>query len=180
MKISDHFPMEKGIIKGCANPEAVAGPMSHVEAMALAIVPETPADNVLEIYDRIKFYKSELNRIHGVCEQQMIEWIKANGDLQVREGVRYYVGREKRTKCVNLPAAVEALLASAEGDFARFCEGLSSGAVKYGHAAKVLPAEVYEQCFTTEYVEDMKEGGAKKKLLKADEQFIKPAARPAD
>jgi hypothetical protein len=179
MKISDHFPMEKGIVKGCTSvPES--GPMSGVEALVLAIVPETPADNALEIYDKIKFYKAELTRIQSLAEERLIEWIKANGDLQVREGVRYYVGREKRTKCVNLPAAVEALLASAEGDFARFCEGLSSGAVKYGHAAKVLPAEVYEQCFQTEYVEDLKEGGAKKKLLKADEQFIKPAARPAD
>jgi hypothetical protein len=166
--------MEKGIVKGCANPEAVAGPMSHVEALALAIVPETPADNVLEIYDRIKFYKSELARIHGVCEQQMIEWIKANGDLELNDTSRFYVGDEKRVKCVNVPAAVEALITACNGDFTAFCEILSSNALKHGAAKKVLPAEVFEQFFATEVVEDLKTGAAKKKLLKADERFIKP------
>jgi hypothetical protein len=179
MKLSEVYAPESTELVTCTGTPQTSA-LSVIESEVVALSPAMTGEQMLEIYDRIKFYKSELTRIQSLAEERLIEWIKANGDLQVREGVRYYVGREKRTKCTNLPAAVEALLASAEGDFARFCEGLSSGAVKYGHAAKVLPAEVYEQCFQTEYVEDLKEGGAKKKLLKADEQFIKPAARPVD
>ncbi len=145
-----------------------------------AIQQETPLvtlemtnEEVIAIYDRCQFIAREAKARQQQIEAAILEWVQEHGDLIVSDTLRYYAGTEKVTKCINVPAAVEALLVAVGGDFNTMCEALSSNAIKYGAAKKMLPPEVYDQYFTVEYRETLEEGKPKKKLLKADDKFVK-------
>ncbi len=142
-----------------------------LEREAASISGELTNDQVLAIYDQLKFYNRETKRLMDLAETAMLEWIKGNGDLVVSPTVRYYAGTSKTTKCVDLPAAVAALMEATGGNFEKFCEVLSSGAIKHGAAKKVLDPNVYDLCFKVEIRDTLEEGKPDKKLMKADEAF---------
>lgn len=147
-------------------------PLQPLENELLTLSSATRGERMLEIYDRVKFFRTELARIQGVCETLMMGWIAANGDLEAGNGVRYYVGKEKKTKCMDQRQAVEALISATAGDLDKFCETLSANAIKHGAAKKLLAPETYGVYFTTEESDDLKEGEPKKKLIRMDEKFL--------
>lgn len=130
-------------------------------------------EQVLSIYDRIKFYQSELKTLRDRAESAMMEWIKVNGDLVVSDSVRYYVGTSKTTKCTNIPGAVEKIMEATGGDFTRFCDVLASGAIKHGAAKKVLDPKTYAELFKVTESDKLEEGVLDKKLIRYDEAFVK-------
>ncbi len=148
----------------------------RVQADILCIDPMMPAERVLEIYDVVRFWQQQLKELQQKCEAAMIAYIKATGrDLEVGNGVRYYVGKDKSTKCVDVPAAVTALMDATQGDMERFCSVLAANALKHGAARKVLPPDAYKQYFVETIKEALEEGKATvpvEKLIKADERFM--------
>jgi hypothetical protein len=155
-----------------ANETAPGNALLPLEQQILTISPSLPGPDVLTIYERTRFYKQALADLQDRCEALMIEWIKANGDLQISDTARYYVGTPKTTKCTDLPGAIETILTTVGGDFTKFCEILSSNAIKYGAAKKVLTQEDFERLFKVEERETLEEGKVKK-LIKADERFVR-------
>jgi uncharacterized protein YpmB len=144
-----------------------------IEKECLAIADNLTNDQVMAIYDRICFYSREIKRIKDLAETAVMEWIKANGDLNAGNGIRYYVGTDKTTKCKDVAATVEAILVAVEGDAKRFTDILSANAIKHGAAKKVLPPEVYEQLFEVVVRETLEEGKPKTKLVRFDEKFTR-------
>lgn len=145
--------------------------LAPIEADTLALSPRLDPSQMLTVFNRVKFYEAEAKRIRKLCEQMFIEWITENGDLEAGNGIRYYVGADKKTKCVDVAATVESLLASVDGDFKRFCEHLASDAIKHGAARKTLPPADYDRLFKTEITPSLEEGKSKLKLMTANANF---------
>ncbi len=132
-------------------------------------------DEVLEVYDHVRFYLAGLKDIQRQCETAMIKHIKAHGDIEAGNGVRYFVGVTKTTKCTDVPAAVEAVMHATGGDFVRFCDVLASQALKHGACKKVLPPEQYGKLFVVETKEVLDEKGVAvkaEKLVRLDERSL--------
>lgn len=102
------------------------------------------------------------------------EFIRANGPIEFGTVV-YYLGITKKPpKCVNVPAALEAVLVACEGDFGKVCEHLAANALKYGACKTTLGEEKFSELFKVEEVEELQcEEAAKaaKKLQKLDRRF---------
>lgn len=143
-----------------------------IEKDVLGELAELNHDQVLAVWDKAQFYAREANRIKKLVEAEVLKWVQAHGELNTGNGIRYYAGVDKTTKCLNVPAAVEALIEAAGGDFNRFCDVLASGAIKHGAAKKLLPEEKYNQLFAVIEKEVLEEG-KQKKLVKVDERFLK-------
>jgi hypothetical protein len=146
-----------------------------LQQQILSMTPDRPAAYALGIYERVRFYKKSLADLEATCEEQLMEWIKVNGDLVISETARYYVGTPKTTKCLDVPATVEALMNAVAGDFTRFCDTLSANAIKHGAAKKILTEDDFARLFKTETREVLQEGKVKpvKQLMKADSQFTR-------
>jgi len=78
----------------------------------------------------------------------MVEWIQENGDIMCGTK-RYYVGKNKSTKCDDIKPTVEALHKASGGDWDMFVGCLSSNALKVGACRKILGGEVFAKHFTT-------------------------------
>ncbi len=134
---------------------------------------EMTNDQVVHILDHAQFVKREVTALVAQLEISILEWIQAHGDLIVSDSIRYYAGTSKTTKCVDLPAAVAALMEATGGNFEKFCEVLSANALKHGAAKKVMDPNVYDLCFKVEIKDTLEEGKPVKKLMKADDAFVR-------
>ena len=106
-------------------------------------------------------------------EAAAIKWIQENGELEYGD-IRYYVGPNKTTKCLDAGKTLEALLSATDGDFEAVVRCMSSSAWKHGACREALPPAVYENLFRTEEVMDLKEGKPKgPRLQKVNERFLK-------
>lgn len=132
---------------------------------------QTPVETLLQAGDQIARLGEFHRQVKQMWEAKMVEHINRHGPVEVGD-VRYYVGTVKKTKCLDVPGTVEALLSRVEGDFGRFCEHLSTGAVKYGAARETLAPDDFDRLFVTEVEQDLKEGKPVKRLQKADQRFI--------
>ena len=158
-----------------------------IEQECTAIAPKLTNDEVAAVLDRVNFYAAEMKRVKALTESLVMEWIRENGDLVISPTVRYYIGTDKSTKCLDQPAAVDALLDAAGGDMGAFCECLAANAIKHGAAKKRLSPAVYDSLFRVEIKESLEEGKPKQKLIKADDAFTgarkpfvrKPTTTPA-
>jgi hypothetical protein len=142
-----------------------------IEKECTAIGPKLTNAQVIAVYDRAQFYASEMKRIKALTEGLVMDWIRENGDLVVSDSVRYYIGTEKNTKCVDMKGACMAILDAVGGDFEAFGEILSSNAIKHGAAKKILPPATYDTLFRVEIRESLEEGKPKQKLIKVDDAF---------
>ena len=106
------------------------------------------------------------------AEAAAIKWIRTNGDL-VDGDIRYYVGPNKSTKCLDLPGTLRALLEVSGGDLDAVVEVLSSGAFKPAKAREVL-CERADGLFETKTTVDLKTGKATgPRLQKSDPRYIR-------
>jgi hypothetical protein len=138
----------------------------------IEITPETPVEQVLAVMDTIDFIKQQATEMSALIKDRMVEWINANGDIVVGT-VRYYVGTKKTTKCMDVPAAVEALLAKLGGDFGGLCELFASQPLKHGACSKVFSEDEYKTFFTVDEADELKEGKPAKTLQKIDTKFLR-------
>ncbi len=147
--------------------------LAIIEQECTGIHDDMTNDEVLMRYDRLKFFLKSIKELIEQEETAMISWIQAHGDLIVSDKIRYYAGTSRTTKCTDLSAAVAALMEATGGNFEKFCEVLSSGAIKYGAAKKILDPNVYDLCFKVEVKDTLEEGKPVKKLMKADDAFAR-------
>ena len=137
----------------------------------LMIDAESPVGEIVLKHGRIQDAKRYIKAWEAQFEAAMIEWIDANGDFEIN-GVRYYVGPEKKVKCIHLKAALEALMEKCGGDWDVFVGCLSSNALKPGAAREVFGAE-FDTHFATTTETDLKTGKPAKGLHVVDTKFLK-------
>lgn len=126
-----------------------------------------------QVLSAMEFVK-KLGEVHKELKERVeaatIRYIQANGEI-VDGPVRYYVGPNKSTKCVDVQATVKAVLEACGGDVQAFTECLSAGAFKPAKTKELLGASGAD-LFKTEETSDLKTGVAgKPRLQKADERF---------
>src|SRR5688500_2803610 len=104
---------------------------SELGTSIVTIGEETPTEQLLAAGDAIARLGEILRDFKSQWEAKMIARIEATGPIQDGDWL-YRVGNPPKTTCNNVPQTVQALLEAVGGDFDRFCECLSSGAIKHG------------------------------------------------
>jgi len=97
----------------------------------------------------VKEYKARL-------KDAQIEYLGEAGNVPTATG-RYYVATARKTKCRNVPLAVDAVLQACGGDFDQLLRCLSNQPLKHGYCSKVLGSE-WGRHFEVTEVQDVKEG----------------------
>jgi len=138
---------------------------------SVSISTTTPVEEISRILNDLDVMKRRIHEAEAFIEQQLIERIKESGPFVVGS-IRYYVGRKRTTKCVNVPAALDAVLMAVGGDWEKFATFLAAQPVKHGAARSLLPGEVFDGLFRVEEEDELKEGSAGK-LMKVDQRFLK-------
>lgn len=141
-------------------------------AQVANLSPDATQDEVLDVLGRIAAAKDAIRELGSMAEEAAIQWIEANGDIEVGD-VRYYVGTNRTTKCTDTRATMEAALNATGGDIDAMCELLSSGAWKPGACRKTLSPDDFDMLFTTSETLDLKTGKPKRGLQRVDQRFIK-------
>ena len=144
--------------------------IAKIETDALTI-PTMSTEQLAELLSALAGMKERIKEAEKLVDGQLIERIKESGPF-ILGTVKYYVGKKKTTKCVNVPGAMEALLTAVGGDWEKFTEFMASQPVKYGAAKGVLDSKTYAGLFETTEEDELKEGSAGR-LLKADTRFMK-------
>lgn len=124
-----------------------------------------------EFYSRVAALKAEFREWCQALDESMVEYVQSNGDvpIQTADGTkRLYVGVEKRTKCPDPKATLQAMFEASGGDFDAVARCLASGAWKHGACRPVL-GERWGECFTVEEVVDLKTGAPKRALKQTQE-----------
>lgn len=130
------------------------------------------ADDVLTAIDIDVFAGQVLAALRRTLKAALVAWVEKNGEV-TRGDVRYYVGTEKRTKCIDQKGTLTAVLDATGGDVDRLVDCLAAGAFKSGATSRVLDEDTYSKLFKTEEVKDLKTGKPKRVLVAADPRFMK-------
>ena len=110
----------------------------------------------------------------AALEAFLIEWLPQQEQRELVVGtVRYVVTDKRKVKCRDVTGTVRALLDATGGDIDAACGALSSGAVKYGEARKLLGPR-YDEFFETTVERDLEQKPVKQ-LARLDERFTKGA-----
>ena len=135
---------------------------------------DSPAERVADVWNRWQSIKRQIAAADEGVKDSIIEWCRKNGDLEVGEGNRLYVGPKKETRCLNPAAALEALIDATGGDITAVAEALAAQPFKNAAAAKLIgPAA--SDLWVTEEVPDVKTGKAKRELKQVNERFLRKA-----
>src|SRR5690606_22726121 len=146
---------------------ALSALIAHLErTLTTAATP----DQMLAAIDGVAGLKATLRRLDHLVEARAIAWIEAHGDLTCGD-IRYYVGQDKKTKCRDPKATLQALLDATGGDLDAVVGHLSAGAFKHGACRATLPSERYEALFETTATPDLKTGKPLRVLAKLDTRF---------
>lgn len=117
-------------------------------------------------------FSDRLGQIHRDLktrlEAAVITFIKRHGDLDTGT-VRYYVGTEKKTECVDQKNTVGTVLEMGGPDL--LATVLSSGALKPGPCKEVL-GEDWGKHFVVRDKDDLKAGKPVQRLKKHDPRFM--------
>lgn len=126
--------------------------------------------------NKLQRLKELVREIERDMTARLIEWIQANGDLEIGE-LRYYVGTEKKTRCNDVRGTLAALLELFAGDLDRVAECLGSSAWKHGAIKKALEeigqAAKFPELFTVTEETDLKTGQPAKKLMTVNPKFTR-------
>ena len=147
------------------------GTLTKLRESILAIHNEAEADQVCKAIDKIDAYKRAIKDIDATFKEALIDWINRNGEVTLGTK-RYYVGTTKKTKPRDLQRLTEAAITACQGDFAAFCEALSSNAYKPGKCREIL-GDDWGDHFYEEVVQDVKTGKPKKDVKVIDERFVR-------
>ena len=94
-------------------------------------------DQVLETMNQIDIVLERAKEAKASFNADLLEWVQANGPFEFN-GKKYFVGKKKKTRCVNVAATIEAILDRLDGDFNEFVQLLASQPIKHGAAREVL------------------------------------------
>ena len=137
-----------------------------------ALPTRTDAEEALDLMAQVERFKALGRQLHQQLEASLIQFIEANGDIEVGEK-RWYVGTDKSYKRkADIEDAVQALLEVTGGDLQAFCALLSSGALKPAACRTVL-GDRFTDLFETVVEKDLKTGAPKKAVKVFDARFAK-------
>jgi rubrerythrin len=111
--------------------------------------------------------KRRVRELDAMLEGLLIEWIDANGDIEIG-GVRYYVGKASRVKCRDVKATLDRLLTEFGGDLDRVSICLSSSAWKHGQVRREAGEQTYEQLFETTVAPELATGKPRREIKKSN------------
>lgn len=132
-------------------------------------------DTLRELHSAAKSAAARCREFVAEVEQAIIEHIEITGhDIDLGDGKRWYVGREKRT--TTRPdsglSVVEAILTANGGDLGAIAPGdaglLAANPWKHGALQILLDAATYHRLFAVEYTADLKTGAQKRALKISD------------
>jgi hypothetical protein len=159
-----------------------ASDLSKCDALALrndliSGIPFQSTEAIDVFFARIDQLSKFVSTVKKLAELGAIQFIKEQcptGDF-IESGIRYYVGKEKTTKCKDVGAFLEKMLVV--GDVEAIKSMLASGAWKHGAAEQELHRlnldDIYREFFETKEVPDLKTGKPKHKLNRLDPKFAK-------
>lgn len=131
---------------------------------------DSPAEQVADVWNRWQSIKRQIAAADEGVKASIIEWCQKNGDLEVGEGNRLYVGPKKETRCLNSAAALEALIDATGGDIEAVAAVLSAQPFKNA-AARGLIGPAADALWVTEEEPDVKTGKAKRELKQVNDNF---------
>lgn len=142
------------------------------EIAALGI-DSNPAD-ILTLRNRLAFFVTMAKELKARLDDEVfVQWLIHNGDLEVGD-TRFYAATDKTTKLDKpMRAAIEELMEATGGDMDRFCELLSSSAIKHGACKKVLDENKWREMFRVEESQKVEEGKPKRRVQEINQKFIK-------
>ena len=152
--------------------------LAGLRSLTLSLTDLNSRERALEVWDRVEFAKITIRAISALLNEALVDWINANGDLQVDETRRLYVGTTKKVTSNNQQALLEALLDATGGDVEALVKCMAASAFKHG-ACRTLLKEAWDTHFTSETVEDLKTGKPKKTVKLLDDKFTATSAAPA-
>jgi hypothetical protein len=151
--------------------------LCDVLGAADAITEATPVDDLLLLDGLSKCLTAMARDLSARIKERKIAWIEHNGDIDLGNGKREYVGPDKDTTCNDPREVLVALLEATGGDEEAVVTCLASGAWKYGTVKRLLEehgmGDRYAQLFTVTEAKDVKTGAAKKSVRTFDPAFAK-------
>ena len=131
-------------------------------------------DVTAELLQKMDALKQRTRELAARTEEIACGVIQLHGDIVIGD-IRYYVGEEKRTKCIDKPGTLEAVLTAKCGDFGAVCDMLASDPFKYGAVRTAIGDDAFNKLFTQDKVIDLKTGKPLRSLQKLDGRFIRKA-----
>lgn len=144
--------------------------LSLAEARAQMSLDEFSHDAVAELLELRDAAKQRLKAASDLIDVNVLAWCEAHGEI-VRGTKRTYATDKKRVKCKNVPAALRELLIQSGGDESVMMDCLSSNAICYGEAKKVLGPELFAQHFETKIERGLDEKPVRT-LATVDSRFV--------
>lgn len=159
------------IPKTSMNPDG-ALTLTAIAGRVQAINDALPLEEVLTTLQKLEFMQGQIKALKSSLDARLVEYIQANGDIQIGTR-RLYVGTKKTTKCVDVQAAVKAILEDCGGDVDMMARCLSSDALKFGASKTVLKPENYDKFFKVTPKTELREGVETpvKQLCETNEAF---------
>lgn len=133
------------------------------------------ANDACELLDAIDGIKRRAKLAEDALEAFLIGWMpeKKVGELRIGSK-KWWVGKKKKTpKCRSVPRTLEAIMVATGGDYEAACNTLSSNAIKYGEARKILGKAYPDHFEEVTETRLLSEGENPLVLNKSDERFIK-------
>ena len=156
--MTDHRPPESGL--------------SKLNASLLSLNEDSRLDTVLMVRENILWVKhAAAQLLKDLDNDVLIPWINKNGDMDIGNGNRLYVGDKTTTKCIDKAITLDEILNANGGDMGKAVDCMVSQPFKPAACKKALGKEAGEQCFVTEKVPDVKTGKIKKVIKEANPRF---------
>lgn len=145
--------------------------LPELRKSVMTVTTEMTNDEVLEIRERILFAKSTLRDMERDLNESLMEWMSKNGNLIINPEKHLYIGYDRRIKCNDVAATLEALLVATGGDFGAVTDCLSSNALKHGACRRPL-GDDWDQHFNMTVIYKVSVKEADKKFSKKRKEII--------
>ena len=126
---------------------------------------EATREDVLTTMGFVKRLSEVARDCRAQFDKLAVEWIDQNGEIEDGQ-VWWYVGKERKTKCVNTQGTIQALLDATGGDLDRMAQCLCSDPFKPASTKAMLEEAGLDHAalFETTEVMDLKEGKPKRSM----------------
>lgn len=127
-------------------------------------------DQVLHLFNAVQHAEERMKEIKRVMTEGLIAWIEKNGDLEIGD-IRYYVGTQKRIKCIDPQAVIDEFLNNYS--YEDLVSSMSSQPFKYGTVRAKIGDARFDELFMTGEAPDLKTGKPKKVVKQVDAKYVK-------
>ena len=129
------------------------------------------------LHSALRVTMTAMRELVSLVEQSAIEHIEATGrDIDLANGSRWYIGRERKRKCRNDAAMLQSVLEAAGGDFSVLASGdsgvLAAAPWKWGAVKSLIGEARFAALVEETEVTDLKTGKVAK-VLKATQPELR-------